>query len=29
VVHVVHSYGHWYDLDQHKDLRLASEELLA
>jgi phosphoenolpyruvate phosphomutase len=29
VVRVVHSYGHWYDLDHHKDLLLASEEVLA
>ena len=28
-VGVVHSYGHWYDLDQDKDLRMASEDLLA
>jgi phosphoenolpyruvate phosphomutase len=29
VVRVVHSYGHWYDLDHHRDLLLASEEVLA
>jgi phosphoenolpyruvate phosphomutase len=26
-VTVVHSYGHWYNLDDHKDLALASEQL--
>jgi phosphoenolpyruvate phosphomutase len=26
-VTVVHSYGHWYDLDEHKDLVLASEQV--
>ncbi|MET0388186.1 MAG: phosphoenolpyruvate mutase [Polyangiales bacterium] len=26
-VTVVHSYGHWYDLDEQKDLLLASEQM--
>jgi phosphoenolpyruvate phosphomutase len=26
-VSVVHSYGHWYDLDEQKDLLLASEQV--
>ena len=26
-VTVVHSYGHWYDLDEQKDLLLASEQV--
>jgi NDP-sugar pyrophosphorylase family protein len=26
-VTVVHSYGHWYDLDEQKDLLRASEQV--